>query len=57
MYYAKAIYENRPPYPITALFVDGQEAEYTSAVLSLLITDPRVDRVIDNETGEILFHR
>lgn len=57
MYYAKVIYENRPPYSITAVFVDGEQATYTSAVLFLLISDPKVDRVIDNETAEILFHR
>lgn len=57
MYYAKAIYEERPPYPITAVFVDGEQATYTSAVLFLLVSDPTVDRIIDNETAEILFHR
>lgn len=57
MYYAKAIYEDRPPYPITAVFVDGEQAAYTSAILFLLISDPSVDHVFDRETGEVLFHR
>lgn len=36
------------------IFKNGRTADYTSAVLELLKTDPEVEMIIDNETGEII---
>ena len=43
--------------PITAYFKNGQVAEYTTSVWGLLVTDPDIECITSNETGEVLFYR
>jgi hypothetical protein len=40
---------------ITVYFKDGTQADYTTAILELLKTDPEVDTITSATTGEILF--
>lgn len=40
---------------ISVLFDDGRRATYTTAVLQLLKSDPKVVDIMDLETGEILY--
>ena len=42
---------------ITVLFTDGRKANYTSAIINLLVTDPVVDTITETATGNILFYR
>lgn len=39
---------------VLATFKDGRTVKYTDSVLSLLISDPDVETVINAETGEII---
>ena len=41
--------------PVTVEFKDGRIVEYTTAILDLLKSDPDVDHVMLNETGELLY--
>lgn len=40
---------------ITVYFKDGTQADYTTAIIDLLKTDPEVDTITSATTGEILF--
>ena len=41
--------------PIIARFRDGTEAEYTTDIFFLLVTDPDVVDIVDGTTGEVLY--
>lgn len=53
----KAISPQEAPPTITAIFRNGTTATYTTSIFELLKTDPSVQEIIDNETGELLFFR
>lgn len=40
---------------IVAKFRDGREANYTTDILNMLLTDEDIDTVYDQETGEVIF--
>ncbi len=53
--FLKALYETpRASQIITAVFKDGTEANYTTAIIDLLKSDPGVAYIIDASTGELL---
>lgn len=41
--------------PIIAYFRDGTEAEYTTDVFFLLVTDPDVVNIVNGITGEVIY--
>lgn len=57
MYFAKELFHLPTDARIIAAFTDGTEAEHTTCIVHLLVSDPSVKHIIDSETGEILFHR
>ena len=46
-----------PSHPIRAYFTDGDSAIYTLAIFDLLKSDPTVDCITSEETGEILYSK
>ena len=40
---------------VTVTLADGQVADYTKGVLPMMIGDPMVKRIVDNESGEIIY--
>lgn len=40
---------------ITAHFIDGTQADYTTAIFDLLKSDSAVECITDSDTGEILY--
>jgi hypothetical protein len=54
--YAMAATED-PEIIIIVTFKNGTTANYTTQIYNLLVTDPAVEMIVSNETGEILFER
>lgn len=42
---------------ITATFKTGQQVNFTTDVLTLLLSDPAVDMITETETGNVLYYR
>lgn len=40
---------------IVVTLADGQVAEYTKAILPLMVGDPMVARIVDKVSGEIIY--
>lgn len=40
---------------VTVTLTDGQVADYTKGVLPMMLGDPMVKRIVDNESGEIIY--
>ena len=53
--FINAICSNTNAKTITAHFMDGTTAEYTTAIFDLLKCDRTVECITDNTTGECLY--
>lgn len=53
--FIKAITGKASAEEITAIFKNGSQAVYTMGIFELLKSDPAVEMVFSNETGEIYY--
>ena len=42
---------------ITATFANGQNVNFTTDVLNLLLTDQKVELITDTETGNVIYYK
>lgn len=56
-FFITTAFNPNPAKTITAHFKNGTSAQYTMDIFNLLISDSDIERIIDDATGKIIYHK